>query len=217
VSISSNNGEEEQAKVSTRVRIVRSAVTLFAEKGYTETSIRELANAGGFHQSNIYYHFASKNGILQYILKDFAEHSFENFTREEITAKLLLDPTPDAIISCMSLDFPKGLEQYFLKILCVLQQEQHRNAQVRAFMIDFIRAAERFVGITVEILKEMKLIRQDTDPDYWSKIVSSIAYAFSSRYALGISESFPGYVGMTMTELLKNTFHLLMTTCAATE
>ena len=55
--------DSSQEKRSTKQRILRSAIDLFAKKGYTETSIRELAAAVGVKEASIYNHFLSKNSI----------------------------------------------------------------------------------------------------------------------------------------------------------
>lgn len=49
---------------STRDRILDIALDLFTEKGYENTSLREIAERLGFSKAAIYYHFASKDEIL---------------------------------------------------------------------------------------------------------------------------------------------------------
>jgi AcrR family transcriptional regulator len=48
----------------TRARILESAVTLFAEGGFAGTTIRDLAERAGMTTAAMYYHFASKDQIL---------------------------------------------------------------------------------------------------------------------------------------------------------
>jgi AcrR family transcriptional regulator len=49
---------------STRERILDIALDLFTEKGYDNTSLREIAQRLGFSKAALYYHFASKEEIL---------------------------------------------------------------------------------------------------------------------------------------------------------
>ncbi len=49
---------------STRDRILDIALDLFTDKGYENTSLREIAEQLGFSKAAIYYHFASKDEIL---------------------------------------------------------------------------------------------------------------------------------------------------------
>jgi TetR/AcrR family transcriptional regulator, cholesterol catabolism regulator len=50
--------------------IISKASTLFWEKGYAETSMRDIANVCGFRPANIYNFFTSKESILFEILQE---------------------------------------------------------------------------------------------------------------------------------------------------
>ena len=54
----------DQGSVGTRARILEAAARLFATKGYTASSTREIAAAVGIQQPGLYKHFASKEAIL---------------------------------------------------------------------------------------------------------------------------------------------------------
>jgi len=54
----------------TRERILDAALTLFAEKGYDATSMREIAEQLGITKAALYYHFDSKAEIVQAMLAD---------------------------------------------------------------------------------------------------------------------------------------------------
>lgn len=49
---------------TTRERILDAALDLFVEKGYENTSLREIAEQLGFTKAALYYHFPSKDRIL---------------------------------------------------------------------------------------------------------------------------------------------------------
>ena len=53
---------------SQRELIIAKSSTLFWEKGYAETSMRDIAGACGFRPANIYNFFESKEAILYEIL-----------------------------------------------------------------------------------------------------------------------------------------------------
>jgi AcrR family transcriptional regulator len=77
---------------TTRDRIVEAALRLFAERGTTAVSMRELADAAGVTVPGLYYHFASKADLIREVYRA------RGFGRapEEIP---LPDPAPiDAIV-----------------------------------------------------------------------------------------------------------------------
>ncbi|NVJ58725.1 MAG: TetR/AcrR family transcriptional regulator [Vibrionaceae bacterium] len=97
-----------------RQYVLRSAMTMFVEKGYGKTSMQDLKRATGLHPGSIYCAFENKRGLLiaaleQYQLdqtdwfhqifdkhetvfegfKDYMEHVLEECEREEIQDCLL--------------------------------------------------------------------------------------------------------------------------------
>lgn len=52
-----------------RRRILDLAAALFLERGYAGTSLRDIAAAVGMKAGSLYYHFASKEALLQAILR----------------------------------------------------------------------------------------------------------------------------------------------------
>ncbi|MCL2010648.1 MAG: TetR/AcrR family transcriptional regulator [Synergistaceae bacterium] len=200
-------------KLSTRQKILDSATDLFAMKGYTETTVRELAAVVGVKEASIYNHFPSKNNILECILEEYLKFTTSFFDRGNLSA-LRENPTADNILSCMRFSFPKGQVDFYLKRLYVILQEQHRNPTVRAFMCErYILNTEQTFEMIVNKLKEFNVLRQDTDPDFWVKTHSSLIYAFTSRLLLGIGDSSPEFSGMGMIELLRNLYGTMLKTC----
>ena len=60
-----NKGEQ-----GTRERILETAARLFAERGYTGTSVRDIAAELGIANPSLYYHFKSKRELLTELLAE---------------------------------------------------------------------------------------------------------------------------------------------------
>jgi TetR/AcrR family transcriptional regulator, cholesterol catabolism regulator len=60
-----------------RERIIRTAISLFAARGFRGTSIRDIAHAMNMSISNIYHYFGNKEGLLVAIL----EHASKELLR----------------------------------------------------------------------------------------------------------------------------------------
>ncbi len=58
-------------------RILETATSLFAQKGYTAVGVREIAKNADVNISMISYYFNGKAGILEVILEEFSNHYFE--------------------------------------------------------------------------------------------------------------------------------------------
>jgi AcrR family transcriptional regulator len=56
------------ARPGTLDRIQRAALTLFLQQGYQRTSLREIADELAFTKAALYYHYRSKDELLQAVL-----------------------------------------------------------------------------------------------------------------------------------------------------
>jgi len=65
----------EDAKTAARARILAAARALFAERGFVACRVADVARRAGMSPGNVYWHFDSKEAILQAILAEgFASH-----------------------------------------------------------------------------------------------------------------------------------------------
>ena len=62
----------------TRQSIIKAAVTLFAEKGFEGSSVRDIVTKAGVNQAAINYHFKGKDGLYLEVLKTAFEKLTEN-------------------------------------------------------------------------------------------------------------------------------------------
>jgi AcrR family transcriptional regulator len=61
-----------QRRSDTRERIQEVALELFGERGYDDTSMREIAERLGLTKAALYYHFKTKEEILGTVMADLA-------------------------------------------------------------------------------------------------------------------------------------------------
>ncbi|MFI9328213.1 TetR/AcrR family transcriptional regulator [Kitasatospora sp. NPDC052868] len=65
-------GTTHSPRSDTRARIVAVALELFAEQGYEQTSLREIADRLGVTKAALYYHFKTKDDIVHGIVQGMA-------------------------------------------------------------------------------------------------------------------------------------------------
>src|SRR6195952_2778366 len=58
------------------------AATLFAERGFRNTTVRDIADAAGILSGSLYHHFDSKEAMVDQLLDTFQQRLFDTF--EEI-------------------------------------------------------------------------------------------------------------------------------------
>jgi AcrR family transcriptional regulator len=110
--------------------ILEVSLKLFSERGYRNTSVRDIAKEVGITQSGLYNHFKNKDHILETLIKDLTNSAivklFENKSTEELASKgkstLFSIATTFKIIA-----FDKKNEALFK----LLMQELYKNRTIR--------------------------------------------------------------------------------------
>jgi len=186
-----------QKKMSAKQKITCAALELFSQKGFTETSVREIAEAVGIRPSSLYTHFKSKASILEHLLDDYKQRYASKLVASETSwARLTKDATTDDILACFTIHFPKESTAHYLKMIVMLFQEQCRNESVQSFMTkDLMFWHEEYVTAILCRLVEVGALDPEIDIDFWAKLHANINYASMARYVLGIGESTPAFKG----------------------
>lgn len=69
----------------TKRRIFNTAIKIFSEKGYDNTSVEEITAIAGVAKGSLYYHFAKKEDIFDMLLEEgqkLLQNNIEIKTRE---------------------------------------------------------------------------------------------------------------------------------------
>lgn len=86
------NGSEQSS--DRRNQILAIAAKLFASRGYSSTTVRDIADEAGILSGSLYHHFSSKEAIAQEILRIFMEDliaAYEEILTRNLTPTQTLD------------------------------------------------------------------------------------------------------------------------------
>lgn len=103
----SRNGRgmtRQQQKEETRARILECAAALFAERGYFETRIADIAKAAGVSHGSLFAHFGSKEGVLRALHVADLERFAAVLATRELTAATPLERLIEAADLVWKLD-----------------------------------------------------------------------------------------------------------------
>ena len=178
----------------TKQRIMICSLELFSSKGYSETTIRDIATAVGITSGSIYGHFASKEAILYYMLDDYAEYTRDMFNNFDILPVLEKKPTGEGISECfmLSISILSG-NVYYGNLVHLIHQEQHRNDLFGAFVLLRLQDTKDFVARIFDVLKGMNVISAEADPEYWGVFAYGILHLIPTCAAISKTRKTPGY------------------------
>ncbi len=84
-------GIREQKKAETRKAIIEAAVELFSEKGFSKTSIEDIASKAGIGKATVYTYFAAKSDIFLTYCDDELDEAFAGLRNNKLNEAGLLD------------------------------------------------------------------------------------------------------------------------------
>lgn len=124
--------------VSTKEKIIDAGIELFSEKGYSETSMRDIAAAVEIKPASIYNHFKSKTEILDDILNEYIEYVKENTVKTEEIDELIDNTDVKTILDRMFFVFTPEKAVRYSKILKIITHEQFREPKATEFVRDIM-------------------------------------------------------------------------------
>jgi AcrR family transcriptional regulator len=143
----------------TRESLLSRCLRLFAERGFSSTSVDDIANAAGVTKGAIYWHFASKDEIFQTILDRIRER-WQAVVHVPVSA--LTSPTAqiEQLFDAYAELFRQSPEMcWFLQQVALDRQNKASHAQVaRVFA-----STARFIARIVDAGKGQGVMRRDVD------------------------------------------------------
>lgn len=129
--------EQRPAKRDTKNEILLAAVELFAEKGYRETSMRDIAKSAGIRPASIYNHYASKELIMETLLEFYLER-MEYFYKylNEVTLYVTEGKDLETVLQQLMLSYEPDEKLLMYQLTRIVHHEQFH----------FEQAAEALIG-----------------------------------------------------------------------
>ena len=166
------------AGVSRRQEIVRLAGELFSERGYTATTVRDIADSAGILSGSLYWHFAAKEDIVFEILTDFVEYLLRRYREVIAQAATPLDALRDVLTVAVEAIGPYRAAANIWQSEKVLLYEQERFAFVPA-------AAAEVRKIWSEVLRRCVAdgsVRADIDVELTFRFLRDGVWAIARWY-----------------------------------
>ncbi len=161
-------------QTQTAQKIFEAAIDLFAQRGYDNVSIREIATAVGIRESSIYKHYTSKEEILQKIIKYPLAKIYTIAERNETTEQLITKEGVEGFIADCGNVFSSWLsDSKTHKILRIFYIELYHNDQIKQSYKELLAAGETFWASVMDMMIKQGLIKP-VDP----KVLSASFLAF---------------------------------------
>lgn len=150
-------------EMGTREKIINVALDLFAQNGFSATSVRQIAQEVGIRESSIYNHFNSKDEILKSVLSSFGFGFVKTIMEKQYLKQDIVDPYR-FLISIIDDIMNRWTEPEDRKFVQVLFMEMFREKAAREAYNRDLDASRTFF---VQLFKKMQEKGQIKPIDPW--------------------------------------------------
>jgi AcrR family transcriptional regulator len=142
-----------------RRKIIDTASALYAKKGYTATSIEQIAEMAGVTLPVTYHYVKKKSEIMKLIMEDLL-----STFRESLTSHLSAIHDPEEKLAAAVILFCKTVDQQREKLLLIYQKSGSLDSASKAKIMQLeVEVSEIFGGILQEGIQAGRFREVDTD------------------------------------------------------
>ena len=128
----------------TKRRIFNTAIKMFSEKGYDNTSVEEITAIAGVAKGSLYYHFSKKEDIFDMLLKEGFELLRNNIEIKTKNCTTALEKIKAVILIQIKVIVKY---EYFLNVVfSQLWGEEEKNKKCKKAVFQYIKIIEKIVN-----------------------------------------------------------------------
>ncbi len=141
----------------TKRKIFETSMDLFAKKGYEATSIEEITSVVGVAKGTLYYHFASKEEIFNFLVEEGMKLLKNSIDIK--TSKLENSLDKLKAITLIQIKIIAKYENFISMLLSQIWGQEPRNKKCREYVFEYITMIE---AIIQEGMEKKELISGDS-------------------------------------------------------
>ncbi len=169
--------------METKDLILDVSLGLFAQRGYTAASVRDIAKGVGIKDSSLYFHFESKQAIMDALKERFISTSAAavEYLRQGVR---IIDAMSESVFMAVTDGYIKSyfLEPFINRFMRVLIHEQSSNAELRELYFGWcIQKPVEFQTELVTRLQQIGFLIQ-AEPEHIAVAYYAPIFMYFHRY-----------------------------------
>ncbi len=164
-----------------RSELLGLAASMFAERGLRATTVRDIADAAGILSGSLYHHFASKEAMIDEVLRGFLDWLFERY--QEI---IDTEPNPLARLVGLFMASFDAIEHHHAEVVIYQDEAKRLSDQPRFAYISELNVRQRTMW--VDVLTEgiaQGYFRPDIDVDLVYRFIRDTTWVSVRWYQPG--------------------------------
>jgi AcrR family transcriptional regulator len=173
--------DEQRSPRSRREELLAIAAGLFAERGFKNTTVRDIADAAGILSGSLYHHFDSKESMVDEILSTFQTELFKRYD-EIVGSGLDARAKVDAVVRVSF----EAIDQHHAEV-AIFQNDSAYLMEFERF--DYLREHNtRFRDMWLDLLREgveSGVLRPDVDAELVFRFIRDTVWVAVRWYRPG--------------------------------
>ncbi|MFD7246175.1 TetR/AcrR family transcriptional regulator [Streptomyces massasporeus] len=164
-----------------REELLAIAARVFAEQGYNATTVRKIADAAGMLAGSLYYHFDSKESMLDEILSGFLDELWARYD-----AVLGAGLGPRETLEALVTESFREIDRHLDAVAIYQKESRHLGARPHfAYLVDSQQKFEKAWLGTLERGVAAKVFRADLDVRLTYRFLRDTVWVAASWYRPG--------------------------------
>lgn len=171
----------------TKRKIFDTAIKLFAEKGYSETSVEEITAVTGIAKGTLYYHFSKKEDIFYFLIEEgmkLLKNSIEIKTSKQDNA---IEKLRSIIL--IQIKITVKYEELITLILSQMWGKKERHIKCQQIVFEYISIIEKVLIEGIEKEEIRALDHETVATSIFGVICSSLTYKMRAGTEINIEET----------------------------
>lgn len=172
----------------TKRKIFETSMKLFAQKGYEATSIEEITATVGVAKGTLYYHFASKEEIFNFLVEEGMK-LLKNSIQIK-TSKLSNSLDKIRAIILIQIKVIKKYENLITIVLSQIWGNEERNKTCKKYVFEYIKTIEEIIR---DGIKKGEIINRDSEvlaSEIFALTCTSLIYKIKTNQEIDIKKMY---------------------------
>lgn len=127
-----------------RAELLQLAASMFAERGLRATTVRDIADAAGILSGSLYHHFASKEEMVDEVLRQFLDALFARY--QEIVES---EPNPLERLKGLFMSSFDAIERHHAEVVIYQDEAKRLSSQPRFSYVEELNRRQRQMWVDV--------------------------------------------------------------------
>ena len=185
-----------------REQIIDAAMRVFAQKGFSKATNRDVAREAGITTGLIYYYFENKEALLKAALQERSPFQI----MEQVPPEMLEQPPTIFLPMLIQRVLAIVEDEQFVNILRMILPEILHNTEISSIALGFFQRLLDFLGQYLQIQIARGAVRADVNPELVTQLLVSNLIGLVMRRQIIRDPSVRGYTHSEIAQAIVSTF-----------